>query len=88
MGLWLKCPACQARNSLDAKVCAACGASLDHLPMEKRVYLLEPGGSTTPAAATPPAPAEAPQAPPPRTVDAPVASAKPAKVSKRSKKKK
>jgi len=45
MGLWLKCPVCQAKNHLDRKVCAACDASLEDLPPEQRVYVLLPPGA-------------------------------------------
>jgi len=43
MGLWLKCPACQAKNPLDHKSCTSCGTSLENLPPAKRVYILETG---------------------------------------------
>uniref|UniRef100_A0A7C5EQX5 RanBP2-type domain-containing protein n=1 Tax=Desulfobacca acetoxidans TaxID=60893 RepID=A0A7C5EQX5_9BACT len=47
MGLWLKCPACQTANPLDAKACTACNASLMNLPLSQRVYIL---GKEMPAA--------------------------------------
>jgi len=56
MGLWLKCPKCQACNSLAAQACAFCGESLEDLPREKRVYVLTPPG-TKPAPAKAAAPA-------------------------------
>ena len=31
MGLWLKCPGCQAQNPLLLKVCPHCGHDLDKL---------------------------------------------------------
>jgi hypothetical protein len=40
MGLWLKCPKCQAANPLDLKSCLECNASLENLPAAERVYLL------------------------------------------------
>jgi hypothetical protein len=55
MRLWLKCPECQAKNTLAAQVCAACGGGLVNLPPEKRVYILEPAGMP------PSAPPEAPE---------------------------
>ena len=70
MGLWLKCPACQVKNPLDSKVCAACGASLTNLSADQRVYVLEtvlppaPEPEAAPAAAAAaPAPAAAAEAP-------------------------
>lgn len=61
MGLWLKCPACQTANSLDAKACIACNASLVNLPVSQRVYILS---KERPVAVTP-ATAKAPEAPKP-----------------------
>lgn len=49
MGLWLKCPECQASNPLSQKACISCGASLQNLPVNKRVYVLTPVGSPPPA---------------------------------------
>ncbi|MEJ2069508.1 MAG: hypothetical protein P8X65_08355 [Syntrophobacterales bacterium] len=72
MGLWLKCPKCQAANPLDLKSCQECNASLENLPAAKRVYIL---GNAAPAApkaevskaaapkAAPAAPKAAPAAP-------------------------
>ncbi len=48
MGLWLKCPKCQATNPLSLKACAACGASLDKLPEKQRIYVLTTGGAPPP----------------------------------------
>jgi hypothetical protein len=56
MGLWLKCPGCQADNPLYAQVCSQCGQSLENLPLKQRVYVVGPGG---PAAPKPPAPGPA-----------------------------
>lgn len=47
MGLWLKCPKCQAANPLDLKSCQECNASLENLPAAERVYIL---GNAAPAA--------------------------------------
>jgi hypothetical protein len=66
MGLWLKCPGCQASNPLSLKVCPHCGQALDKLPAAQRVYVI---GAEPAAPAPPPAPAEG---------DAPAASASPA----------
>jgi hypothetical protein len=61
MGLWLKCPKCQAANPLDVQACTACNASLENLPTAERVYLL---GNAAPAAPKAAAPKEAaPKAP-------------------------
>jgi len=69
MGLWLKCPKCQAANPLDSKGCTACNASLENLPAAKRVYVIGTG-----------APKAAPQAAP-KAPAAPKAAAPPAEVS-------
>ena len=42
MGLWLKCPGCQAQNQLSAKVCPYCGHDLDKLSAAQRVYVIGP----------------------------------------------
>ena len=47
MGLWLKCPKCQAANPLDLKSCQECNASLENLSAADRVYIL---GNAAPAA--------------------------------------
>lgn len=75
MGLWLKCPVCNVRNSVSMKVCAWCGASLENLPPEKRIYILDSAGSATtePAAVEATAPPVAAVAP-----EVPVAEAPPA----------
>ncbi len=49
MGLWLKCPGCQALNPLSLKVCPTCGRDLAKLAADQRVYVIGP-------AAAPPAP--------------------------------
>ena len=66
MGLWLKCPGCQAQNPLSLKVCPHCGQDLDRLPAAKRVYVLGPAAAPSPAAgpAKPEPPAEAPASQP------------------------
>ena len=48
MGLWLKCPKCQAANPLSLKACASCGASLDKLPEKQRIYVLTSAGPPPP----------------------------------------
>jgi predicted amidophosphoribosyltransferase len=55
MGLWLKCPGCQAQNPLSVKICPHCGGDLDKLPAAQRVYVMGP-------AAAPPATSKAPAA--------------------------
>lgn len=74
MGLWLKCPKCQASNPIALKACLACGASLDNLPEKQRIYVLAPAGSPPP----PPRPAAEPA---PKAVKEPAKgkAAKPAK---------
>ncbi len=72
MGLWLKCPGCQIRNPLSARVCLQCGQSLDNLPREARVYVIG-----APETAAPPAhPAHRPAAGIPVAAAAPAAKAK------------
>jgi len=64
MGLWLKCPKCQAANPLDSKACAACNASLENLPAAKRVYIIGPWAPAAPKPAAPKAAVKAaPKAP-------------------------
>lgn len=58
MGLWLKCPGCQAKNPLYFQVCGQCGKSLDNLPPEKRVYVVEESPLATPQAPSSAAPVE------------------------------
>ena len=86
MGLWLKCPGCQAQNPLSLKVCPHCGQDLDKLPAAQRVYILGPAAAPAPAKPEPPAEARASQA----VAPSPEASAatKPAKKPKRTTKKK
>jgi hypothetical protein len=71
MGLWLKCPQCQAANPLENTSCLACDASLANLPAAQRVYIL---GDAVPAA-------------PPKAAQpaAPVAEAAPAAASPEAK---
>lgn len=68
MGLWLKCPACQTANSLDAKACIACNASLVNIPVSQRVYILSKEKPTVakPAVAKAPEAPKPPEAPEPR----------------------
>jgi hypothetical protein len=63
MGLWLKCPQCQAANPLENTSCLACDASLTNLPAAKRVYILGNAVPAAPKAAAPPAAPAAPAAP-------------------------
>jgi hypothetical protein len=65
MGLWLKCPKCQAANPLDLKSCQECNASLENLPAAKRVYILGDAAPAAPKAKVPKAaaPKAAPAAP-------------------------
>ena len=90
MGLWLKCPGCQAQNPLSLRVCPHWGRDLDKLPAAQRVYVMWPAAASPPAAgpakSKPPAEAAAsqPVAPSPEAS----AATKPAKKPKRTKKKK
>ena len=83
MGLWLKCPGCQAQNPLSLKVCPHCGLDLDKLPAAQRVYVMGPAPAAGPAKAKPAA-AGRPSPPSPEAGAAP----KPAKKPKRTTKKK
>ncbi len=74
MGLWLKCPGCNAQNPLFVLVCPKCGRSLNNLPKAERVYVIGP--ATAPAAAAHPAPR--PQAAVPVAAAAPAAPKPPA----------
>jgi len=90
MGLWLKCPGCQAQNPLSLRVCPHCGQDLNNLPAAQRVYVMGPAAAAPPAAdpakSKPPAAAAASHARTP----SPEASAvsKSAKKPKRTPKKK
>jgi len=53
MGLRLKCPGCRATNPLYLRVCPVCGHSLDNLPPEQRVYVIEPLGAPSPKPSSP-----------------------------------
>jgi hypothetical protein len=94
MGLWLKCPGCQAQNPLSGKVCPYCGHDLDKLPAAQRVYVIgpaapppEPPSETSPdEAVAQPEKAGAKPAEPPSPPAA--EETKPAKKPKRTKKKK
>lgn len=86
MGLWLKCPGCQGKNPLFFTICSQCGQSLENLPPEQRVYVVEPGGppSLKPAAPARAAVAEKPAVPPgPPPVAAPPAEKKPKRPKRR-----
>jgi len=90
MGLWLKCPGCQAQNPLLLRSCPHCGQDLSKLPAAQRVYVMGPAAAPPPAAvpaeSNPPAEAAAE----PSITPSPEANAvpKPAKKAKRSTKKK
>ncbi len=90
MGLWLKCPGCQAQNPLPLRVCPHCGHDLDKLPATQRVYVMGPAAAPSPVAgpakSKPLAEAAAsqPVAPSPEAS----AATKPAKKPKRTTKKK
>jgi hypothetical protein len=85
MGLWLKCPGCQAQNPLSLKVCPHCGRDLDKLPAAQRVYVMGPSPAAGPVKAKPAAAAASrPSTPSPEAGAAP----KPAKKPKRTPKKK
>ncbi len=85
MGLWLKCPGCQAQNPLSLKVCPHCGRDLDKLPAAQRVYVMGPPPAAASAKAKPAAAAASRSGPPsPEAGAAP----KPAKKTKRTTKKK
>jgi hypothetical protein len=93
MGLWLKCPGCQAPNLLSLKVCPQCGQDLDKLPAVQRVYVIGPAAAPPPepSPATPPAEAAAgPESAEAAMTPSPAANAAPtpAKKPKRTKKKK
>ena len=104
MGLWLKCPGCNAKNPLYLRACPSCGRSLDNLSSEERVYVIGPASEAAPAphpahrpqAAVPVAPQAQSEPETPSAPEAPVASVapvapaapKPAKQPKKSRKKK
>jgi hypothetical protein len=90
MGLWLKCPGCQAQNPLPLRSCPHCGQDLSNLPAAQRVYVMGPAAAppaaAVPAESKPPAePAAMPSITPSPEADA---APKPAKKAKRSTKKK
>jgi hypothetical protein len=89
MGLWLKCPGCQAQNPLSAKVCPTCGQDLDKLAAKQRVYVIGPAEVSAPEPAAPEAPSPAAAASQP-TAPSPAAApaSQAAKQPKRTKKKK
>lgn len=95
MGLWLKCPGCQAQNPLSLRVCPYCGRDLDKLPTAQRVYVIGPAPvpppeppPATPAAKAPakPKPAKAgatPKKPSPKPGAAPKTAEKPKRTRKK-----
>ena len=88
MGLWLKCPGCQAQNPLPLRSCPHCGQDLSKLTAPQRVYVMGPAAAPTPAAvpaASKPAAAAKPSSTPSPEADA---ATKPAKKAKRTTKKK
>ena len=89
MGLWLKCPGCQAQNPLPLRSCPHCGQDLSKLPAAQRVYVMGPAAAPPPAGpakSKPPAEAAAKSSitPSPEAEAVP----KPAKKPKRTTKKK
>jgi hypothetical protein len=90
MGLWLKCPGCQAQNPLPLRSCPHCGQDLSKLSAAQRVYVMGPAAAppsaAVPAKSKPPAEAVAkPAVTPSPEADA---ATKPAKKPKRTAKKK
>jgi hypothetical protein len=90
MGLWLKCPGCQAQNPLLIKVCPHCGQALDKLSAAERVYVLGPAPAppqiAAPAAAR--LPVAAAVSPPVKPAPEAGAAPKPAKKPRKARKKK
>jgi hypothetical protein len=89
MGLWLKCPGCQAQNPLPMKVCPHCGQALDNLSAAQRVYVMGPAPAppqTAPATVKPPVPAVVSQ--PVKASPEAGATPKPAKKPRKARKKK
>jgi hypothetical protein len=90
MGLWLKCPGCQAQNPLPIKVCPHCGQALDKLSAAQRVYVMGPAPAlpqvADPATVKPPVPATTSQSVKPSPEAGP--ALKPAKKPRKAKKKK
>jgi hypothetical protein len=80
MGLWLKCPGCQASNPLFLKGCPHCGQDLSKLPAAQRVYVIGPAAA--PSSAT--SPGKTPAVP---KAEKAAVAAKPAKKPKGTKKK-
>lgn len=81
MGLWLKCPKCQAANPLDLKTCTACNASLENLPADQRVYILGDAAPAAPKAAPPKKAAPAKKAAPKAAAPKKAAPAAPKKAA-------
>jgi hypothetical protein len=63
MGLWLKCPGCQAQNPLSLRVCPYCGQDLDKLPAAQRVYVIGPAPAPPPEPSPETTPEEVPESP-------------------------
>ena len=63
MGLWLKCPGCQAQNPLSLRVCPYCGQDLDKLPAAQRVYVIGPAAAPPPEPSPETTPGKAPESP-------------------------
>ena len=61
MGLWLKCPGCQAQNPLSLQVCPYCGQDLRKLPAAQRVYVIGPAAASPPEPSPAATPEEAPE---------------------------
>ena len=76
MGLRLKCPGCRATNPLSLRVCPVCGHSLDNLPPEQRVYVIEPLGAPSPKPSSPKTAPAKPKAAAPSSAEAPPKAAK------------
>jgi hypothetical protein len=89
MGLWLKCPGCQAQNPLPLKVCPHCGQNLDKLTAVQRVYVMGPAAASRPAAGPAKAEPQAkaavsqPVAPSPEAGATPKPAKKPGKARKK-----
>ena len=90
MGLWLKCPGCQAQNPLPLRSCPYCGQDLSKLSAAQRVYVMGPATAPPSAAGLAKSKPPAEAAAKPSITPSPEADAvsKPAKKPKRTTKKK
>jgi hypothetical protein len=89
MGLWLKCPGCQAQNPLPLRSCPHCGQDLNNLSAPQRVYVMGPAAAPPPAAVLAKSEPAAAAAKPAITPSPEAGAAtKPAKKPKRTAKKK